>query len=220
MEPVGECLEFYYNNAAPITPVLLSPADGSTVSPTPLLDWNDVDSATSYRLQVSTVSDFSSTEIDQVSLTQSEYQVPDGILANYTQYYWRVRARNDSGWSPWTGDWSFTTTIAAPITPVLLSSSDGSTVSPTPLLDWNDVLTATSYRLQVSELSNFMTTVIDELSLTESRYQVPEGILTTDGQITNKVISKDVGEISGTLTIDNKQYFWRASARNVGGWSP
>ena len=218
--PWASAWSFTATVAAPITPVLLSPSDGSTVPPTPLLDWNDVDSATSYRLQVSSVPDFSTTEIDQVSLTQSEYQVPDGILANYTQYYWRVRARNDGGWSPWASAWSFTTTIAAPTTPVLISPADGSTVSPTPLLDWNDVPTATSYRLQVSELSDFTTTVIDELSLTESRYQVPESILTTDGLIINEVDSKDIGEISGTLSIDNKQYYWRVRAGNIGGWSP
>ena len=218
--PWASAWSFTTASTPPATPVLLSPTDGSTVSPTPLLNWNDVDSATSYRLQVSTVANFSTTEIDQVSLTQSQYQVPGGVLANYTQYYWRVRARNSGGWSPWASAWSFTTTIAAPTTPVLLSPADGSTVSPTPLLDWNDVLTATSYRLQVSELSNFTTTVIDELSLTESQYQVPEGILTTDGQIKSKVISKYEGEISGILTVNNVQYYWRVRARNTGGSGP
>lgn len=95
----------------PLTPVLISPPNGSQVTPIPLLDWNDVGSATSYRLQVSEVANFTTTEIDQTSLTQSKYQVPNGILTANVQYYWRVRARNASGWSPWASAWNFTTSL-------------------------------------------------------------------------------------------------------------
>jgi hypothetical protein len=204
----------------PTIPVLVSPANGSTVLPIPLLDWDDVETATRYRVQVSTVANFSTTVIDQVYLTQSKYQVPAGILSSFTQYYWRARAMNDGGWGPWASAWSFTTSESIPTTPVLLTPSDGSIVSPTPLLDWEDVATATSYRLQVSEVANFITTVIDEVALTESQYQVPEGILITDALISNKILSRNEIEVGGVLMVDNVQYYWRVRARNAGGWSP
>ena len=76
-----------------------------------MLDWGDVNSATSYRLQVSRVSNFTTTVIDEVSLTQSQYQVPVGILLQNIQYFWRARARNSSGWSPWASAWNFTTSL-------------------------------------------------------------------------------------------------------------
>ena len=95
----------------PLTPILISPPNSSQVTTTPLLDWNNVESATSYRLQVSEVANFMTTVIDQISLTQSQYQVPNGILSANIQYYWRARARNAGGWSPWASAWSFTTSL-------------------------------------------------------------------------------------------------------------
>jgi hypothetical protein len=186
-----------FTTSLPLTPVLLSPANGSSVTPTPLLDWEDGVAATKYRLQVSTDPQFFTTVIDLVSLTPSQYQVPGGVLSDSTEYFWRVKGRNTAGWSPWVGAWSFNTTIAKPTTPVLQSPANGSTVTTTPLLDWGDVSTATSYRLQVTTDPQFFTTVIDEISLTESQYQVQSGVLS-----------------SGV------QYYWRARARNAGGWSP
>ena len=95
----------------PLTPILISPTNGSQVTATPLLDWNDETSATSYRLQVSEVSNFMTTVIDKVSLTTSQYQVSGGILSANVQYFWRARARNAGGWSPWASAWNFTTSL-------------------------------------------------------------------------------------------------------------
>lgn len=72
-----------FGQSTPSTPVLLAPSNGATVLPNPLLDWNDVATATHYRMQVSTVANFSTTVIDQVSLTQSQYQVPNGVLSSF-----------------------------------------------------------------------------------------------------------------------------------------
>jgi hypothetical protein len=134
---------------------------------------------------------------DSATVTTTQYQVPAGKLQSGNTYFWRVNASNSAGTSAWSSIWNFTTSISPPITPVLISPPNGSQVTTTPLLDWNDVVSATSYRLQVSEVSNFMTTVIDKVSLTTSQYQVPSGVLSA-----------------------NVQYFWRARARNAGGWSP
>ena len=114
-----------FGQSTPSTPVLLSPSNGATVVPNPLLDWNDVETATHYRVQVSIVANFSTTVIDQVSLTQSRYQVPNGVLSDFSLYFWRARAKNSVGWGPWASAWSFTTTTAPPTTPVLLSPPNG-----------------------------------------------------------------------------------------------
>jgi hypothetical protein len=90
-------------------PNLLSPANGATNQPlTPALDWSDVTGATSYTVQVSTNSNFSTTVVNQSGLTTSQYAVPSG-LSNNTLYYWRANATNGSTTSPWSSVWNFTT---------------------------------------------------------------------------------------------------------------
>ncbi len=97
----------------PATPTLSSPANGSTgVSTGPTLAWNPADSATSYRLQVSTVSDFSTVVYDQAGITATAQAV--GGLSYSTLYYWRVSAYNSRGYSNWSAVWHFTTQAPPP----------------------------------------------------------------------------------------------------------
>jgi len=92
----------------PQAPSLTSPADGAgNVSVSPTLTWNSSTGATSYRIQVSGDSSFSSTVFDQSAVEATSYS-PSGLSAN-TTYYWRVNAANSAGTSPWSGARSFTT---------------------------------------------------------------------------------------------------------------
>jgi hypothetical protein len=123
----------------PAPPSLTSPADGEVISDsTPTLDWDAVSGAATYNLEVDDASDFSSPNISQTGLTQTDYTTPsldDGL------WYWRVRAvdaaGNAGGWSsrsfrvdtatpvvgmseaiiaigavPWGADWKLETTNA------------------------------------------------------------------------------------------------------------
>lgn len=96
----------------PSAPTLSSPANGATgVSTSPTLVWNASSGATSYRLQVSTSSSFSTLTFDQSGITSTS-QVVSG-LANSTTYYWRVNASNSAGTSAWSSVWSFTTAASS-----------------------------------------------------------------------------------------------------------
>ncbi len=99
----------------PAAPTLLSPASGATnQSLTPMLDWNDVSGAATYGLQVSTVSSFASTLVNQTGLSASTYNVQagDGLAWN-TNYYWRANATNTSGSSSaWSAVRAFHTATA------------------------------------------------------------------------------------------------------------
>lgn len=183
--------------AVPPAPVLVAPVNNATnVSITPLLDWEDVPGATSYRVQISTSPSFGTTVINVGGLTNSAYSVPGG-LTNNTTYYWRVNASNSGGAGLWSDVWSFTTVPAAPSAPTLSYPPNGSTGIPVNVtLNWNDVPTATGYRAQVSLNNSFTQIVFDELS-SVSQIPVPPGTL------------------SGTT-----QYYWRVYASNVGGISP
>jgi len=173
-------------------PTLSSPANGSTgVSTNPTLTWNTSLGASSYRLQVSTDSSFSSTVFDQQGLKDTLQQV--GGLANGTTYYWHVSATGTGGTSPWSATWRFTTVVGAP---TLSSPANGSTgVLTNPTLTWNASVGASSYRLQVSKDSSFSTTVFDQQGLKDTLQQV-----------------------SGLA--NSSTYYWHVSATGTGGTSP
>jgi hypothetical protein len=109
-------------------------------------------------------------------------------LYPHTVYYWRVRASNANGNSPWSAVWSFTTESADLTPPVLVSPADGaSDISiSSVLLDWNSVFGATAYIFEITEDENFIS-----------------GITTQQVSETYKVI---IGLSDGT------EYFWRVKA--------
>ena len=84
----------------------------------PLLDWNDIDGAISYMLQVSTSSYFSSNIfLDVADLITSQFQV-SSPLENNLLYYWRVKVKTTGDvWSDWSSTGNFTvklTTVRYP----------------------------------------------------------------------------------------------------------
>ena len=100
--------------ATPVAPTLISPADMATgIALTPALSWNASTTATSYRTQVSSASDFLSTVYDQSGIAATSASITPA-LSNNTLYYWRVNASNASGTSSWSDVWSFTTITATP----------------------------------------------------------------------------------------------------------
>jgi len=180
----------------PPPPTLASPSNGAIgISTSPTLSWNASSGATSYQLQVSTVPNFSTTVLNQSGITSTSYPVTG--LANSTTYYWRVNATGPGGTSSWSATWSFTTQAPPPPppAPTLLSPANGATgVSTSPTLSWNASSGATSYRLQVSTVPNFSTTVLNQSGITSTSYVVT-GLSNSTG------------------------YYWRANASNGYGTS-
>jgi hypothetical protein len=180
--------------SSPPVPTLSSPSNGATgVSITPTLSWNASTGATSYQLQVSTSSSFTTTAVNQSGLTATSYAVSG--LTNGTFYYWRVNATNAGGTSAYSTVWTFTTIVAAPSAPTLSSPTNGATgVSITPTLSWNASMGAASYQLQVSISSSFTTTLVDQSGITATSYAAS-------------------GLTAGIV------YYWRVNATNAGGTS-
>ncbi|GEM_PF-7122628 len=183
--------------APAVVPTLVSPADGATnVSTSPTLSWNSSSGATSYRLQVSATSNFSSLVVDQPNITGTSLNVN---LSYSTQYWWRVNAANGSGTSEWSAVWSFTTVPAPPAAPTLASPANGATgASISPVLIWNTSSGAASYWLQVATVSNFSSGIVYNQSNITSTSQQVSGL------------------------AHNTTYYWRVRAINDGGdsdWS-
>jgi hypothetical protein len=157
----------------PSTPTLSLPTNASAgISTSPPLQWNASSGATSYRLQVSMMSSFTSGIVfDDSTITDTSRQV--GPLANSTTYYWRVRAKNWNGTSGWSETWSFTT-VALPLLspPILLSPANNLTnVSCLPVLAWQAVTGATSYHLQVASDNTFTSILVDQAGIDSTTFQ-------------------------------------------------
>lgn len=71
-----------------------------------VLKWNTATGATSYQVQVSTVSNFASLVLDATTTT-TNYSISN--LASNTTYYWRVRGIHPSNNGPWSVTWNFKT---------------------------------------------------------------------------------------------------------------
>jgi len=185
--------EDFVNGSIP-TPSLSSPANNATnISINPTLSWNSVSSATSYSLQVSTNSSFSSLVVNQSGISGTSYSVN----LNYnTTYYWRVNATNSGGTSGWSSR-TFTTMqepVVAPDDPTLVSPNNGATnVSINTSLSWNSAARAVSYSLQVSTNSSFSSLVVNQSGISGTSYSVNLNYNTT--------------------------YYWRVNATNSGGTS-
>jgi len=104
--------EVYYkrNTFIPSAPVLVSPPNNATNQvPNLLLDWNSVQYAESYRVQIANDSLFTSMVFDTSNVNRDSLRVRLGLLIVNTKYYWRVNASNVSGTGPWSTVWNFRT---------------------------------------------------------------------------------------------------------------
>ena len=183
-----------------------SPPDGAAVGDaTPQLNWEDIQEAARYHLQISTTPSFSGElVIDDNTFAVSQYPVPvSDPLENRSTYNWRVRVQNsDAVWGEWSEIWDFTVDINLGIPSIPDPTSGSTTIDTTPLLDWDDVSGAHWNHVQVNAASDFSgTTIIDTDHLVSSQFQI---------------------EISDLLS-DNTPYYWHARVRNEddvpGDWS-
>ena len=146
-----------------------------------------------YQFQVSTDSLFASVVVNDSTLTDT-MKIVNG-MGYLTKYFWRVRAKNQTGWGDWSDTWRFTTIIEKPVVPVLALPANGSKGLLNPITTkWNKSLRTEKYKLQVSPDSLFTALVVNDSTLTDTTKVLP-------------------------ALANYSQYFWRVKAVNVGGES-
>ena len=175
-------------------PTLQSPAPGAVLAQPAqpaLLSWSPIRGAIGYTVQVGTDSNFVDSSLFKSYTTKtSSYVVPDPLVA--TQYFWRVQADMGSGivtdWSA-AGDYQ----IGGLARPVLVAPADSpATDVKDVVLDWQPVLGAKTYNLQISTDQNFNTLVANITGITGTRF-------------------------SPVTTLANDQYYWRVTPVDAAG---
>ncbi|MCI0448506.1 MAG: YCF48-related protein [Chlorobi bacterium] len=164
----------------PGTANLISPNDNQTCfSPTGTLDWSDVfPPISNYRVQISENQSFSNIIHNVAGINVSQYTIPANVLSYETRYYWRVRATNQVGESPnWSAVRNFQTASELPQVPGLIIPPNNSSTNLTPLLCWDTIPVATSYRCIVATDSGFTNIVLDSSNIINRAIYVPEGVL-------------------------------------------
>ena len=180
--------------SAPAIPTLLTPAPGSeNVDWNITLTWSAVAGAIDYDLQLSNHPDFSMLILNHFGLAETSFPVSE--LSSLTKYYWRVRSRNIGGQSDWASAGSFTTRMAAPNAPMLVSPSNNSQqIALSPTLTWKSMAFAQKYHLQVAKHNDFSNLLLEKKDLADTLYTLAD---------------LDYGTI----------YYWRVAAVNSTGSS-
>ncbi|MFN0157185.1 MAG: PQQ-dependent sugar dehydrogenase [Bacteroidota bacterium] len=180
-----------------VSTTLTSPANGATgvTEPVDLL-WRTAVSATQYWLEVDDAVAFTSPLLQDTTLTDTTYSLT-GLSAG-TQYYWRVKVKNVAGWGSFSSVRNFTTLVAPPIAPSLISPENDVAGQPTTLvLSWAASSGAATYHAQISNDSTFVVMHLDDSTL------IPTSV--------------------GTFGLaESTWYYWRVRAKNAGGpsnWS-
>jgi hypothetical protein len=181
---------FRTTSATPDPPVLLAPANqAQNISTNPSVSWNATTGATTYNLQVSTNSAFTSPIVNLTGLTATSRQLL--ALSNNSTFYWRVSATNQAGTGSWSMVWTFSTptTTPPPPAPVLITPANNAVNQVlNPIFSWNPSMGAVSYVLHVSTDVDFSTLVFNQ-----------SGILNTSLQVNNGLIA-------------NTRYYWKVRA--------
>ncbi len=133
---------------------LSSPANGTSAitTSTVSLQWQSLATAVFYEYSYSTNASF----VGAVNGTTTSLSATSSTLSQGITYYWKVRANNGSGYSPWSTVWSFTTSGIG--TPILISPSNGAVNQPivSLVLDWQDASGGTFYDYQYCTDVNFV----------------------------------------------------------------
>jgi hypothetical protein len=97
-----------FASALPAIATLVKPANTAVNEPTnTTLVWNVTKGATSYRVQLARVADFSTMVTDTTGIADTSLAVTG--LTNNKLHFWRVMARNALGSSPWSSTFKFAT---------------------------------------------------------------------------------------------------------------
>lgn len=175
----------------PGVPVPVLPAHAArNVSVTPTLSWRPSPRAAQYRVQVAADSVFEFVIFQDSTVTDTSRQL--AALDHFATYFWRVRASNIGGVSPYSAVKKFQTVIDTPTPVAPPNFATGQPVATT--VRWSAVVGATRYRLIVA----------------------PDSLL-RNPMVEDSLITGNTRVVSGLQNYTT--YFWRVQGRSSDGIS-
>jgi hypothetical protein len=137
----------------PGPPELVAPPDGSVSGSMPGLQWDPVENASGFRLQMAADSSFSGPLLD-ITTAAAEW-LPDKPFPEGT-YYWHLQPLNIFGYpSAWGPTWTFSFR-GKPEAPLLTYPPDGGELqTDIPKFSWEPARGAARYTLQLSSAKDF-----------------------------------------------------------------
>lgn len=172
-------------------PVLISPANGSKgVKQTSDFNWNSVEGAETYVLEVSLTNDFADPVKTYKDIADTTVEVSG--LKPYKDYFWRVKAVNTELDGIWSEIWTFKTVVAPPI--LRVPANHTKDLATSVKMEWYESQDAVSYIIQIAK----------DIDFTNKVYDGP----------TEKKDSHTI-----TLLEYDSKYFWRVIAKNADGES-
>ena len=179
----------------PLAPVLVYPTNKDFDQPPEIiLSWHYPLNAFSFIVQVASDSTFNPQLILEETSVTDTFKIVSG-LDGMKKYYWRVKAGNAGGYSPFSEIYSFVTGF--PVSPILVSpANDLIDIPIEPTLSWNITPGASSYCMQISKRIGFTQAymVLDTCEIADTTY-------------------------SGISLNPSTYYYWRVSAANSIGTS-
>jgi len=164
------------NESVPDVPAMISPVDGfNGFQRNTSISWSQVENAVLTFLEIARDEAFNEIVFaDSFAVTGNDNSIMySNVGLGEKTYYWRVRSNNGAKFSEYSDTRSFVTSI---VPPILVSPENSSTnISVNPLLNWEPVEGAVSYRVQiVPTLPNFAESrlVFDESGITDTEVQV------------------------------------------------
>lgn len=176
----------------PAAPELVFPTNRDTgITPVTTFRWKPTLDPAIYHIQVASDTNITNIIFQDSTITDTTRTVS---LSPLTTFFWRVRAKNDSGATN-SAIWRFRTRVPVPAVPNLLAPANNDTNSLlSPTLIWRSVQYATDYEIEVALDNSFTNIVYTNTNVTDTLQQIP------------------------TL-ISYIQYYWRVRAKNYVGTS-
>ncbi|GAB5465446.1 MAG: hypothetical protein Kapaf2KO_08820 [Candidatus Kapaibacteriales bacterium] len=160
--------------------------------------WSKVANANLYDFQLSKSATFSTTIADQMDITDTTFTVSG--LENNEDYYWRVRAKNNTTTANWSEAFRFRTVMLAPAdAPMAIRPTDGQDHIDTLVyrFEWTKVDMATRYEFQVNTSDGF-----EEATMKSTRIDLIDP------------------QVSVFDFPHSTEFFWRVRGANNGGVGP
>lgn len=161
--------EFVLVSNALEKPILTTPKNNSNANISGQLEWQLVNGAKNYQIQLDTLINF--TKPVSSKIVQSNSSNYDKLKAN-KNYYWRVRAYNDKDTTSWSTVYSFKTVN---INTQLLYPDDGAVgIALSESLVWSEQSDMDTYHVQVSKSMDFKELVVNSPSYTDTKFALDD----------------------------------------------